>query len=84
MMRNAQEFDATGSCVAGLCEYPYTDTPCAGGSWCDTDTCVPCDSDLHCGASCLDCTASGLVCNTAGVSCVQCNVDGDCAELLIH
>jgi Cys-rich repeat protein len=65
-------------CASGVCLECQTTANCPGGEWCNTGTCVPCNSDPHCGASCQDCTATGDHCNAASTACVDCVVDGHC------
>ncbi|MBN2495566.1 MAG: hypothetical protein JXR96_13310 [Deltaproteobacteria bacterium] len=51
---------------------------CAPGQWCDDAICHDCDSDQHCGPSCVDCSA-----NSDGHACIGgacgCASESDCS-----
>ncbi|MBN1947999.1 MAG: DUF1566 domain-containing protein [Bradymonadales bacterium] len=64
------------SCGADGCK--GTPKDCGTGNYCLEGFCEPCDTDQHCGESCVDCTGDGLICNLTGDACVECNFRSDC------
>ncbi|HET9930824.1 MAG TPA: hypothetical protein VFQ35_09060 [Polyangiaceae bacterium] len=69
-----------GTCNAGRCDYPPTDTKCPANQACANGACSVCAVDTQCGPSCSPCASSAPRCKAAGTgsSCVQCLTSRDC------
>jgi hypothetical protein len=70
--------DCSGKCGGasdGCDGYCYS---CSSGEWCDSQTCIVCDSDEHCGSTCADCSAlsNNKACVGNACGCVD---NDDCA-----
>ncbi len=50
---------------------------CGSDFWCSGGACTQCNTNTHCGATCVNCTPGG-VCKLDGSGCTQCNFDTDC------
>jgi formylglycine-generating enzyme len=75
-------YAASGTCSAGACTYPATDSACGTNKLCGgAGACSVCKTDSACGATCAACSGGTPKCKDAGTTskCVGCLKDADCS-----